>query len=240
MSTEDYQAALNKLDTIKAYVEGIDYDYNLLESLRDADEALQQAQKDLESLLRARKTTRSTLEMAEEESADLEGKFKKYQDAVDAGYDDSVTLSLRDDYKRELEEWNTARKELYTELQGIEASIAELQTSVAKWKAKIKELEKDFKPHPLNLDTPEDNHNHAQASVLAVEYRSGWSNNKEDLEVTEVRLKLAFGDPNIFLYADYDDGQVSNCRLVCNWWGDSAEITHDQDVMVRFVEYVNV
>ena len=50
---------------------------------------------------------------------------------------------------------------------------------------------------------------------------------------------LAIGGPSIYLYADYDDGQVSNCRLVCIWWGDRAEITHDQDVMVRFIEYVN-
>ena len=72
-----------------------------------------------------------------------------------------------------------------------------------------------------------------------VEYRSGWSDDKEDLAVTEVRLTLAIGGPSIYLYADYDDGQVSNCKLVCNWWGDRAEITHDQDVMVRFIEYVN-
>ena len=240
MSTEAYKAALNKLETIKAYVEGIDYDYNLLEEIRDAEESLKQAQEYLEYKLHGRKTIRSTLEMAEEESADLEGKFKKYQGAVDAGYDDSVTLSMRDDYKREFEECDAARKELYADLQEIEADIAELQTSAAKWKAKIKELEKDFKPHPLNLDTPEDNHSHAQASIYAVEYRSGWSIDKEDLEVTEVRLTLAFGGPNFYLYADYDDGQVSNCRLICNWWGDVAEIRHDQDVMARFVEYVNV
>ena len=239
MTTAAYRAALNKLETIKEYVNGIDFDYDRLEEIRDAEESLKQAQKDLEDELLEKKTTLSQLELAEEASADIGGKFKKYQDAVDAGYDDNVTLEMRDKYKSELEEVDENRKELQDELREIEAVIADLQTSVADWKAKIKELEEDFEPHPLDIDTPEDNHIEAQASILSVEYRSGWSDDKEDLEVAEVRLTLAIGGPNIYLYADYDDGQVSNCRLVCNWWGDRAEITYDQDVMVRFIEYVN-
>ena len=237
MTTEAYRAAINKLETIKEYVDGIDYDYNALESLREAEESLKQAQKDLEDELLEKKTILSQLELAEEVSADTEGRLKKYQDAVDAGYDDNVTLELRDKYKSELEEVDENRKELQAELQEVESVIADLQTSVAEWKAKIKELEEDFEPHPLDIDTPEGNHSQALASILLVEYRSGWSEN--DMEIAEVRLTLAIGGPNIYLYADYDDGQVSNCKLVCNWWGDRAEITHDQDVMVRFIEYVN-
>ena len=240
MTTEAYRAALNKLETIKEYVEGIDYDYNALEEIRDAEESLKQVQKNLEDELLEKKKILSTLELAEEASADIGGKFKKYQDAVDAGYDDNVTLEMRDKYKDELEEVDENRKELQDELRKIEAFIVDLQTSVADWKAKIKGLEEDFEPHPLDIDTPEDNHSQALASILSVEYRSGWSDDKEDMEVAEVRLTLAIGGPNIYLYADYDDGQVSNCKLVCNWWGDRAEVTYDQDVMVRFIEYVNV
>ena len=216
MTTESYRAALNKLETIKAFVEGIDFDYNALEEIRDAEESLKQAQKDLEDELLEKKNVLSQLELAEEASADTEGRFKRYQDAVDAGYDDNVTLELRDKYKSELEEVDENRKELQDELQELEGVIADLQTSVAEWKVKVKELEEDFEPHTLDIDTPEDNHIEAQASILAVEYRSGWSDDKEDLEVTEVRLTLAIGGPSIYLYADYDDGQVSNCKLVCN------------------------
>ena len=239
MTTEAYRAALNKLETIKEYVNGIDFDYDRLEEIRDVKESLQQAQKDLEDKLLEKKTTLSLLELAEEASADIGGTLKKYQDAVDAGYDDNVTLEMRDKYKSELEEVDENRKELQDELREIEAVIADLQTSVADWKAKIKELEEDFEPHPLDIDTPEGNHTGAQESVLTVEYRSSWSDDEGDFVATEVRLTLAIGGPSIYLYADYDDGQVSNCRLVCNWWGDNAEITHDQDVMVRFIEYVN-
>ena len=235
MTTEAYRAALNKLETIKEFVEGIDFDYDRLEEIRDAEESLKQVQSNLEDELLKKKKILSILELAEEVSADTEGRFKKYQDAVDAGYDDNVTLEMRDKYKSELEEVDENRKELQAELQEAEAFIADLQTSVADWKAKIKELEEDFEPHPHDIDTPEDNHIEAQASILSVEYRSGWSDGKEDLVVAEVRLTLAIGGPSIYLYADYDDGQVSNCRLVCNWWGDNAEITHDQDVMVRFI-----
>ena len=237
MTTESYRAAINKLQTIKEFVEGIDYDYNALEEIRDAEESLKQAQKDSEDELLEKKNVLSQLELAEEASADTEGRLKRYQDAVDAGYDDNVTLEMRDNYKQELEEVDENRKELQDELQELEGVIADLQTSVAEWKAKVKELEEDFEPHPLDIDTPEDNHSQAQASILLVEYRSGWSEN--DMEIAEVRLTLAIGGPSIYLYADYDDGQVSNCKLVCNWWGDRAEITHDQDVMVRFIEYVN-
>ena len=237
MTTESYRAAINKLETIKDFVNGIDFDYDRLEEIRDAKESLKQAQKDLEDELLEKMNVLSQLELAEEASADIEGRFKKYQDAVDAGYDDNVTLELRNKYKSELEEVDENHKELQKELQEVESVIADLQTSVAEWKAKVKELEEDFEPHTLDIDTPEDNHREAQESVLSVEYRSGWSEN--DMEIAEVRLTLAVGGPSIYLYADYDGGQVSNCRLVCNWWGDRAEITHDQDVMVRFIEYVN-
>lgn len=239
MTTESYRAALNKLETIKEYVNGIDFDYDRLEKIRDADESLKQVQKGLEYQLHEKKVILKTLELAEEVSADTGGKFKKYQDAVDAGYDDNVTLEWRDSYKQELEEVDENRKELQDELQEAEATITDLQTSVADWKAEVKELEEGFEPHPLDIDTPEDNYRQARESVLSVEYRSGWSDDEGDFVATEVRLTLAVGGPSIYLYADYDDGQVSNCRLVCNWWGDSAEITHDQDVMVRFIEYVN-
>ena len=240
MTTEAYRAAINKLETIKDFVNGIDFDYDALEEIRDAEDSLKQAQKDLEDELLEKKNTLSQLELAEEMSADIGGTFKKYQDAVDAGYDDNVTLELRYKYKSKLEETDEDRKELQDELREIEAVIADLQTAVAEWKAKIEELNEDFEPHPLDIDTPEDNHAQAQESVLSVEYRSGWAEDKDDLVVEEVRLTLAIGGPSIYLYADYDDdGQVSNCKLVCNWWGDRAEITHDQDIMARFIEYVN-
>ena len=137
MTTEAYRAALSKLETIKEYVVGIDFDYDRLEEIRDAKESLKQAQKDLEDELLEKKNVLSQLELAEEVSADLEGKFKKYQDAVDAGYDDNVTLELRDKYKSELEEVDENRKELQDELREIEGAIADLQTSVAEWKAKV-------------------------------------------------------------------------------------------------------
>ena len=96
MTTESYRAAINKLETIKDFVNGIDFDYDRLEEIRDAKESLKQAQKDLEDELLEKMNVLSQLELAEEASADIEGTLKKYQDAVDAGYDDNVTLELRD------------------------------------------------------------------------------------------------------------------------------------------------
>ena len=46
MTTAAYRAALNKLETIKEYVNGIDFDYDRLEEIRDAEDSLIERPKD--------------------------------------------------------------------------------------------------------------------------------------------------------------------------------------------------
>ena len=240
MTTDAYKAAISKLEQIEDFVKGIDFDYEELNKINEAKEELDSSLKKLEPYMKEVKRLKEQVELAEQEHADVEGNFQKYQAAVDAGYDDNCTLALRDNYKVDLEESKVGWAEVCQELENAKQAVTELTVEVGEWRSELDKLEEDFEPHPLDLDTPDENFDEACNMVLCTEYRSGWSTDKEVLDVTEVRLTLAIGGPSIFLTADYDDGEISNPKLTCVWWGDSAEITEKQDVMVRFMEYVNV
>ena len=240
MTTDAYKAAVSKLEQIESIVKGIDFDYEELDKIKETKEELDSSLKKLESYMKEVKRLKEQVELAEQELADVEGNFQKYQAAVDAGYDDNCTLALRDNYKVDLEEIKEDWVETCKELENAKQASAELEVEVGEWRSELAKLEEDFEPHPLDLDTPDENFDEACSMVLCTEYRSGWSTDKDVLDVTEVRLTLAIGGPSVFLTADYDDGEISNPKLTCVWWGDQAEITEKQDMMVRFMEYVNV
>ena len=240
MTTDAYKAAVSKLEQIESIVKGIDFDYEELDKIKETKEELDSSLKKLEASKKEVKNWKIQVELAEQELADVEGKFQKYQAAVDAGYDDNCTLALRDNYKVDLEESKVGWAEVCQELENAKQASAELEVEVGEWRSELAKLEEDFEPHPLDLDTPDENFDEACSMVLCTEYRSGWSTDKDVLDVTEVRLTLAIGGPSVFLTADYDDGEISNPKLTCVWWGDQAEITEKQDMMVRFMEYVNV
>jgi DNA repair ATPase RecN len=240
MTTDAYEAAASKLEQIESIVKGIDFDYEALDKIKETKEELTSSLKKLEDSKKEVKRLKEQVEPDEQELADVEGNFQKYQAAVDAGYDDNCTLALRDSYKIALEEVKENLAEVCQELENAKQASAELEVEVGEWRSELAKLEEDFEPHPLDLDTPDENFDAACDMVLCTEYRSGWSSDKEDMGVTEVRLTLAIGGPNIYLTADYDDGEVSNPKLTCVWWGDQAEIAEKQDVMVRFMEYVQV
>ena len=240
MTTDAYKAAASKLEQIEDFVKGIDFDYEALDKIKETKEELDSSLKKLEDSKKEVKRLKEQVEVAEQELADVEGNFQKYQAAVDAGYDDNCTLALRDNYKVDLEEIKEGWAETCQALEQAQQAGADLTAEVGEWRYELADLEEDFEPHPQDLDTPEENFDEACNMVLCAEYRSGWSTDKEDMGAAEVRLTLAIGGPSIFLTADYDDGAVSNPKLTCVWWGDSAEITEKQDVMMRFMEYVNV
>lgn len=240
MTTDAYKAAVSKLEQIEDFVKGIDFDYEALDKIKETKEELDSSLKKLEDSKKEVKRLKEQVEVAEQELADAEGSFQKYQAAVNVGYDDNCTLALRDRFKVELEEIKEGWVEVCQALESAEQAVTDLTAEVGEWRSELADLEEDFEPHPQDLDTPEENFDAACNMVLCTEYRSGWSTDKEDMGAAEVRLTLAIGGPSIYLTADYDDGEVSNPKLTCVWWGDRAEITEKQDVMVRFLEYVNV
>lgn len=240
MTTDAYKAAISKLEQIEDFVKGIDFDYDELNKINEAKEELESSIKRLDEARKEVKRLKNQVEDSEQELADAEGKFQKYQAAVNVGYDDNCTLALRDRFKVELEEIKEGWVEVQREHEQAVQVVADLMVEVGEWRSELAKLEEDFEPHPQDLNTPEENFDAACNMVLCTEYRSGWSTDKEVLDAAEVRLTLAVGGPSIYLTAEYDDGEVSNPKLTCVWWGDSAEITEKQDVMVRFMEYVQV
>ena len=240
MTTDAYKAAISKLEQIEDFVKGIDFDYDELNKINEAKEELESSIKKLDEARKEVKRLKNQIEVSEQELADVEGNFQKYQAAVNVGYDDNEILALRDRFKYSLEEIKEEWVEVQREHEQAVQAVADLTVEVGEWRSELAKLEEDFEPHPQDLNTPEENFDSACNMVLCTEYRSGWSTDKDVLDVTEVRLTLAIGGPSIFLTADYDDGEISNPKLTCVWWGDQAEITEKQDVMVRFMEYVQV
>ena len=188
MTTDAYKAAISKLEQIEDFVKGIDFDYEALDKIKEAKEELDSSLKKLEDSKKEVKLWKIQVELDEQELADVEGNFQKYQSAVDAGYDDNYTLALRDIYKTDLGESKEHLAEAYRELENAKQASAELEVEVGEWRSKLADLEEDFEPHPQDLDTPEENFDEACSMVLCTEYRSGWSTDKEDMGAAEVRL----------------------------------------------------
>ena len=219
MTTDAYKAAISKLEQIEDFVKGIDFDYDELNKINEAKEELASSLKKLDEAMKEVKQLKNQIEVSEQELADVEGNFQKYQAAVGAGYDDNETLALRDRYKVELEEVKEGWIEEQREHEQAVQAVADLVTEVGEWRSELAKLEEDFEPHPQDLSTPEENFNEACNMVLCTEYRSGWATDSEDMAAAEVRLTLAVGGPSIYLTADYDDGEVSNPKLVVSGGG---------------------
>ena len=172
MTTESYRAALNKLETIKEFVEGIDYDYEELDKIKETKEELDSSLKKLDEAMKEVKQLKNQIEDSEQAFADAEGNFQKYQAAVNAGYDDNETLALRDRFKVELEEIKEEWVEVQREHEQVLQAVTELTVEVGEWRSELTKLEEDFEPHPQDPSTPEENFNEACNMVLCTEYRS--------------------------------------------------------------------
>ena len=219
----------DKFDTIKDVVDGIEFDYDAQDKLIESKEALESAEKSLSKSQARLKELKDNLSHCQEEHAVANSRYEKYRDAVNAGYDDHETVNLRNYAAEEVEAYETDIKELGELIEAENQAIADLKDEISSLKADITTYEDEIEEHPLDLTTQEDNHQYASEMLLDVEHLGG-----------EVRLTLAFGGPNIFLYADWDGSEASNAKLVGAWWSETAELEDSDDVLKRFVEYVIV
>lgn len=55
---------------------------------------------------------------------------------------------------------------------------------------------------------------------LEIKYRSGWSNNPETLEVSEICLVLSIGGPNIEIIGQIENGHVLDVEFRGSWWSE--------------------
>src|SRR5574344_2057923 len=219
----------DKFDTIKDVVDGIEFDYDEQDKLVEVKESLESAEKSLKKSQARLKELKDSLTHCQEEHAVANSRYEKYRDAVNAGYDDHETVNLRNGAAVEVEAYEEDIKELGELIEAETQAIADLKDEISSLKADITTYEDEIEEHPLDLTSQEANHQYATEMLLDVEHPAG-----------KVRLTLALGGPNIFLYADWDGSEASNAKLVGAWWSESAELEDSNDVLKRFVEYVIV
>lgn len=219
----------DKFDTIKDVVDGIEFDYDAQDKLVEVKESLESAEKSLKKSQARLKELKDNLSHCQEEHAVADSRYKKYRDAVNAGYDDHETVNLRNSAAVEVEAYEEDIKELGELIEAETQAIADLKDEISSLKADITTYEDEIEEHPLELTSQEANHQYAYEMLLDVEHLPG-----------KVRLTLAVGGPDIFLYADWDGSEASNAKLVGAWWGKRDELADSDDVLKRFVEYVIV
>jgi uncharacterized phage infection (PIP) family protein YhgE len=230
----------DKFDTIKSVVDGIEFDYDAQDKIIELKEELESSEKSLKKSQARLKELKDNLSHCQEEHAVANSRYEKYRDAVNAGYDDHETVNLRNGAAEQVEALETDIKELGELIEAETQAIADLKDEISSLKADITTYEDEIEEHPLDLTSQDENYNYAADMLLCVEFRSDWTSDPEDFSVGEVRLTLALGGPNIFLYADWDGSEASNAKLVGAWWSESAELEDSDDVLKRFVEYVIV
>lgn len=222
--TNHAQNALDaKLEQIEALVKCLEIKHTQ-EDLQALLEELKQAKDEALGL-------KTQIEVAEQDFADIEGKFKKYQASVDAGYDDMETLALRDSTGHELEEIQEDWLDGLRRREQVTQKVSELERSIGEFRASLEALKGGYELQG-EFKSPEDA---ISAMILGTEYRSGWSIDPSNLEAVQVRMTLAIGGPSIYLYADYDCGVLSNAKLICACWNDHAYTQDKQDVLLKFM-----
>ena len=222
--------AQNALDAKLAQIEAL---VKCLE-IKPTQEDLQALLEELTQAKDESQDLKTQIEVAERNFADVEGKFKKYQASVDAGYDDKETLALRDSAGYELEEIQEDLAQLLRLREQVTQKVSELERSIGEYRALLEAL-KDGYELQGEFKSPEEAQEAISDMILCTEYRSGWSCDPSDLEAVQVRMTLAIGGPSIYLYADYDCGVLSNAKLVCTYWNDQAHTQDKQDVLLKFM-----
>jgi hypothetical protein len=204
---------------------------------------IKQAQEDLQALLEELKKAKdesldlkTQIEVAERDFAEIDGKFKKYQASVDAGYDDKETLALRDSHGYELEEIHEEWLELLRQHGQVMQEVSELGCTVSEHRGSLEALKDGYEPH-VEFESPQEVQEAINAMILCTEYRSGWSIDPSDLEAAQVRMTLAVGGPSIYLTADYDNGEINNAELSCLYYDDQAHTQDKQDVLLKFMSF---
>ncbi len=225
--TNHAQNALDaKLEQIEALVKCLE--------IKPTHEDLQALLEELKKAKDEALDLKTQIEVAERNFADIEGKFKKYQASVDAGYDDNETLALRDSTGYELEEIQEDWAQLLHLREQVTQKVSELERSIGEYMASLEALKDGFEPQS-EFESPEEAQEAISDMILCTEYRSGWRCDPSDLEAVQVRMTLAIGGPSIYLYADYDCGVLSNAKLSCTYWNDQAHTQDKQDVLLKFM-----
>ncbi len=223
-----------KLKHIEAIVKCLDYDYDKHHEIKRTQEDLQALLEELQQAKDEALDLETQIEVAERYFAYIAGKFKKYQASVDAGYDDSETLALRDSAGYKLEESQVFLAQLLRLRGQVTQKVSELEHSIGECRTSLEVLKDGYDPWS-EFESPQEAQKAISDMILCTEYRSGWRCDPSDLDAAQVRMTLAIGGPSIYLYADYDCGVLSNAKLCYTDWNEQAHTQDKQDVLLKFM-----
>lgn len=98
----------------------------------------------------------------------------------------------------------------------------------------------EFPEGMTEFDDEDDLNEAIDTNALSVEYRSGWSNDREDLEPEEVRVVLCTGGPHVEIIADFDSRSgASSPRILYRDWGTSGELLDfDRSSVVAYLDRI--
>lgn len=98
----------------------------------------------------------------------------------------------------------------------------------------------EFPEGMTEFDDEDDLNEAIDTNALSVEYRSGWSNDREDLEPEEVRVVLCTGGPHVEIIADFDSRSgASSPRVLYRDWGTSGELLDfDRSSVVAYLDRI--
>ena len=80
-----------------------------------------------------------------------------------------------------------------------------------------------------DCESREDAEQRIQEDPLSLEFRSGWSTSREDLQPEEFKLLLGTGGPAVQVVGEIDDGEPCNVRLQTQDWFTPWTDYRDQD-----------
>ena len=78
-------------------------------------------------------------------------------------------------------------------------------------------------------ESREDAEQRIQEDPLSLEFRSGWSTSREDLQPEEFKLLLGTGGPAVQIVGEINDGEPCNVRLQAQDWFTPWTDYRDQD-----------
>ena len=114
----------------------------------------------------------------------------------------------------------------------LDSAIEELEAA--------REAMDEFPKEMAEFQSEDDLREAIDTNALSIEFRSGWSSDREDLEPEEVRVVLCTGGPHVEIVADFDSRTgVSSPRVLYRDWGTSGELfDFDHSDVVAYLDMI--
>ncbi len=99
---------------------------------------------------------------------------------------------------------------------------------------------KELEASAGDCSSEDDARQRIEEDPLSIEYRSGWSTSKDELEAEEVRILLTTGGPAVQIIGELDSGEVSRATLHVQDWGTSWTAYYEDGIGDVLLKYCSV